>query len=637
MIRFWILLLGILVLWSDLQAQSRKESREMKFHRKAVDYYNASAFDEALAEVQKALKINPEHVESWFLAGDIHNLRGDADKAMESYSRAINLDADFFPPAWYILANLQFNNRRYAEAIASYRNYLRNTNVKPAERRRAEKNTEIAEFRIHAMENPVAFEPVNLGPVVNTAGYEFVNYLSADGEYLYFTRRTPSGQRRDEDFYVSIRESDTSWRAATELGHPVNTPGDEGAMCLSPDGQLLFFAACNRPGGYGSCDIYMSRKSGDHWSEPENLGPAINTQYWESQPAFSPDGRTLYFVSNRPGGFGGSDIWISTLQPGGLWSEAVVAPERINTSEAERSPFVHPDGQTLYFSSKGHPGMGEGDIFFSRFDPDTGWSEPQNLGYPVNTGADEVTMVVDHQGKYAYISSAAEGGFGLQDIYRFRLPDHARPLPLTYMKGVVYDSISGKKLGADFVLNDLETGREVVRSRSNAATGEFLVCIPAGKAYALAVERSGYLFYSAHFMVEGEAGINRPFLRDVKMKPLILDEVSVLHNVFFETDSSRLLPESLTELERLSTFLMKNPGVSVEISGHTDNTGPPEHNRVLSERRAASVYDYLLKKGIPSRRLAYKGYGAERPLSGNDTPQGRALNRRTEFRISGLD
>lgn len=491
---------------------------------------------------------------------------------------------------------------------------------------------QLSHFRLNAIKNPVPFEPVNLGNEVNSEGYDFINYLSADGEQLYFTRRTPKGPRKDEEFYFAVRISDTVWGNIKNLGQPVNTLGDEGALCLSPDGQFLFFAACNRPDGYGSCDLYASKRKGQEWSEPQNLGAVVNSSQWESQPTFSPDGRTLFFVSNRPGGLGSSDIWFTRLEANG-WSAPQNAGPVINTPEAERGPFMHPDGQTLYFSSKGHPGMGEGDIFMSRMDADGEWSQPVNLGYPINTEADEVNMVVDMKGRYAYISSSIEGSYGLTDIYSFRLPEHVKPLAVTYLKGIVSDSITGEKINADFILTDLKSGKEVVRSSSNTTSGEFLVSIPAHRNYALTIEKSGYLFYSANFFIDDEAGLDKPYLRNFLLKPIRKDEITVLRNVFFETDSSSLLPESEAELDKLAKFIELNKNISIEISGHTDNTGTVDYNNDLSVKRAAAVYRYLADKGISRKRMMFKGYGASVPVADNQTTEGKAANRRTEFKI----
>ncbi len=629
------LFISFLMMPLILSAQKQSEGREMKHHRKALQYYQASAFDEALPELEKALKINPDNIESWLLKGDIYSIRKEDALAITSYTKAISIDEGFFPPALYILANLQFGNKLYNESLANYEKYLTYPGIKPAESERAKKNISLARFRMEAMQNPVPFKPVNLGSEVNSEGYDFINYLSADGERLYFTRRTPKGPQKDEEFYIAHRRMDSLWGNVKSLGSPVNTPGDEGALCLSPDGQLLFFAACGRPDGYGSCDLYVSKRLGEAWGEPKNLGPVVNSPQWDSQPTFSPDGRTLFFVSSRPGGFGSSDIWFTQLD-GNNWTTPQNAGAVINTSESERGPFIHPDGQTLYFSSKGHPGMGEGDIFMSRLNSEGQWSKPENLGFPINTEADEVNLVVDLQGRFAYISSSTEGAKELTDIYSFHLPENVKPLAVNYLKGTVSDSISLKKLGADFIFTDLTTGIEVIKSTSNASNGEFLVTIPAHRSYALTIEKNGYLFYSAHFLIDQEAGIVTPQLRNFLLKPITKDEVTILRNVFFETDSSSLLPESKVELDKLYNFLVKNPLVCIEISGHTDNSGAVLYNQELSKKRAESVFNYLKEKGINQGRLAYEGYGDSRPVATNLTTEGKAANRRTEFRIVGI-
>lgn len=633
---FSLFFLSLLLIPVMLFAQSKPNSKEAKFHRKALAYYNASAIDEALDEVKKALKANPEYIESWLLAGDIYSLKADKLQAIQAYSKAVSIDHNFFPPAVYILANLQFEESLYADCIRNYEWYLQYPNARQAEKNKSLKNLATARFRLEAIRNPANVRPVNLGEAVNTAGYEFVNYISPDAEHLYFTRRFTSGQVRDENFFVSDRINDTTWQLSHELGPPVNTPGDEGALCISPDGQYLFYSACNRPDGYGSCDLFAARREGSRWGEPQNLGPVVNTSYWETQPSFASDGMSLYFVSNRPGGQGSSDIWLSRLGSDGNWSEPVNLGSTINTPESERGPFIHPDGQTLYFSSKGHTGMGEGDIFFSKKGQDGNWTEPVNIGFPLNTEADEVTFIVDNAGKYAYYSSAITDGFGLQDIYRVNLPQNVKPLPVSYMKGIVSDSLSGKYLSASFVLTDLETGSLVAQSQSDQLTGAFLICIPSGKEYALAVEKPGYLFYSAHFALDDTSGIKEPYLKNVLMKPIREGESIVLRNIFFETDSSRLLPESETELANLLSLLNRNASLKIEISGHTDNSGSESYNQLLSGKRARAVYDYLIEKGIAKQRLSYKGFGADKPVADNSTTEGKALNRRTEFKVMGV-
>lgn len=626
-------LLFMVFLYPSGYGQENRASKAERFHNKALQYYHASAYDKALEEAYKALKADDKYIQSWLLAGDIQSLRGMKDQAIKSYKNAIAIDSAFFVPAYYILANLLFDQQQYSESIIYYKKYSAYQNIRETEKARLSRNLKSAEFRIDAMANPVPFKPVNLGPNVNTAGYEFVNYISPDRQRLYFTRRMTSGDRRDEQFFYCINVKDSEWSPSSDIGPPINTEGDEGAMTVSPDGQYLFFSGCNSMNGFGSCDLYVSRLNGNQWSEPVNLGPVVNTRDWESQPSFSSDGRTLYFVSNRPGGYGESDIWITRMLESGEWSTPVNAGEVINTKEAERGPFIHPDALTLYFSSKGHTGMGQGDLFYSTL-KDGKWSEPVNLGYPVNTDDDEITMIVDNEGRYAYYSSTREEGLGLQDIYRFELHKGVKPGKVSYMKGIVYDSITHKPLEAIVKLLDPSTGDTIISSRSNPGDGSFLLVIPGGRNYALNVERQGYLFYSAYFEMAVESDYIDPFRKDIPLKPIKEGESMVLRNIFFATDSFNLLPESTAELDQLVRLLATNKGMDIEISGHTDNEGTEVYNQVLSEKRARSVYNYLLKAGIEPQRLKYRGYGQSVPIATNETPEGRALNRRTELVIT---
>ncbi len=626
------IILALFISLSNGVAQD-KESKAEKFHQRALQYYNASAYEEAMQETVKALKADKKYINSWLLAGDIQVLKGNRVEAINNYKKAISIDSAYFIPVYYILGNLLFEEKQYSESIAYYDKYAAYPKIRDAEKARMNRNRRSAEFRLQAMQNPVPFNPVNLGPSVNTEGYEFVNYISPDRKRLYFTRRMLTGQHRDEQFYYSENIGDTLWKLAIDLGPPINTESDEGAMTLSPDGQYLFYSGCNFAGGFGSCDLYVSRLAGNQWTEPVNLGPVVNTWGWESQPSFSSDGRTLYFVSNRPEGKGSSDIWITHINAGGEWTEPYNAGDSVNTPDAERGPFIHPDGVTLYFSSKGHTGMGQGDLFVTKLKNDQSFSTPVNIGYPVNTEDDEVTMIVDNEGKYAYYSSARSNGFGLQDIYRFELPVTAHPRQVSYMKGIVYDSITQKPLQASIKLLDLETGDTIVFSNSNARDGSYLLVIPGGNNYALNVERNGYLFYSAHFKLAEETTLIDPFTKDIPLKPFREGEILVLRNIFFETDSFNLLPASTAELDHLLHMLKSNPGMAIQISGHTDNVGTAEYNQLLSEKRARSVYDYLVYSGIAANRLRYAGYGETMPLADNADEQGRAANRRTEMKI----
>jgi outer membrane protein OmpA-like peptidoglycan-associated protein len=315
-----------------------------------------------------------------------------------------------------------------------------------------------------------------------------------------------------------------------------------------------------------------------------------------------------------------------------IWGKAVNLGDSINTPGNEMSPFIHSDGKTLYFASDYWLGMGGYDIFYSRQKNDSVWSTPQNIGYPINSYKDEQGLVVEASGKNAYYSSDRPGSKGM-DIYSFELYQNARPTPVSYIKGKVIDEESGSPICAKVELTDLENSKSVIKGESCWEKGEFLMCLPLGKEYAFNITKEGYLFYSENFQLKEKKEIIDPYVLEIKMKKIKVGGGVILRNVFFNTGSHELLPESIVELEKLIEFLKQNPTLVIEIEGHTDNVGSQQMNQKLSEERAEEVYNYLISKGIMDYRMKYKGYGFAKPIATNDTPEGRSLNRRTEFVI----
>ncbi|MFM7900381.1 MAG: OmpA family protein, partial [Bacteroidota bacterium] len=421
-------------------------------------------------------------------------------------------------------------------------------------------------------------------------------------------------------------------------GGSLNTYGNEGVPCYSSDGKVLFFAACQRNDGKGSCDLYYSALRKDGWTKPLNLGGPVNTTLWESQPSFSSDGRTLYFIRGRITGTGirEQDIYMSRIGDDRKWSEPAKLPSNINTPEEEEFVYIHPDDQTLYFSSDGHVGMGGLDIYVSRRRPDGSWGDPVNLGYPINTYDDERGLLVGPRGDVAYISSDRPGGEGGLDLYCFKLHNAARPVATSFVKGVVVDANSGSKLSSSYEIIDLESGKTVVKSGTEETVGTFLSTLPIGKDYLLNVSKEGYLFYSDNFSCKDSKTSNKPYILDIKLEPVTVGSKVVLKNVFFPTNSFELQKESFTELDKLVSFMKKNTNVVIEVSGHTDNVGDKKSNQILSNNRAKSVTDYLESKGIDGSRMTSIGFGDAKPISDNNTEEGRASNRRTEFRITSL-
>jgi tetratricopeptide (TPR) repeat protein len=386
---FVICHLSFVICFSQTQRFSTQNKRAEKFFFMAYDSYQERNYEKALAELKKALEQDPSFTEAYMLQGDIAADNQQFDKAIESYNAAVKTNNPFSPNLFFILGNMQWGIGRYQDARLNYQRFLEFEQLPPPKREQAEKQLRACDYAIWLVTHPVPFSPVNVGDSINTQFDEYINSVSADEERLYFTRKNPRDaqtidptQEFEEEFYISHR-IDSVWRQALNLGPPINTHGNEGALNISPDGKYLFFAACNRDDGYGTCDIYRAERVGERWSEPENLGPVVNSPQWDSQPSFSSDGKTLYFASKRPGGKGSSDIWKTELQPDGRWSPPVNLGDSINTSAQEMAPFIHPDDQTLYFSSKGHPGMGKLDLFYARKDLSGAWQRPVNLGYPI--------------------------------------------------------------------------------------------------------------------------------------------------------------------------------------------------------------------------------------------------------------
>ncbi len=618
---------------------SSKSKKAIKYYENATRFYDARNNLLCIEELHKAVDEDPEFIEAYFLMAAVYNDLRKKEDAIVAYQKAIAIKEDFYPGALFALGNLQLSIGRYEDAGINYQKYLELDQGSPVNLKAAKKALKIIDFAMYQLAHPVPFNLINMGSNVNSENDEYLPAITADEQTLVITvcrqrddHTIGQGNKLEEDFYISHKVNGV-WSKAENMGPPLNTHGNEGAQCISPDGQNIYFTACNRDDGYGSCDIYYTHKIGNAWTIPVNLGETVNTSKWESQPSISSDGKTLYFTSARDGGKGGMDIWKTILNEEGKWSVPVNLGDSINTIFDEVSPFIHPDNQTLYFSSDGRLGMGGKDIYYSRKNVKGEWGRPVNIGYPINTYADEINLVVNAKGDLAYFSSNKPGGMGRLDLYSFELYPEARPLAVNYMKGKVYDSETNRNLEARFELINLENGEMVMQSKSNALSGEFLVCLPVDKNYALNISKEGYLFYSENFSMEGNHSEMKPFLKDLPLKPIKVGASVVLKNIFFETDQFNLKPESKVELNKLMTFLMQNPRMKIEISGHTDNVGTEKYNLTLSDNRAKSVFDYLIANGVVSTRLTYKGYGWSKPIESNDTESGRANNRRTEFKV----
>jgi len=618
-------------------AQAQKEKIPRKATKLFEEYKEAkfnNNYVKGIILLNEALEIAPDYLDAHRELGSYYREVKDYKKAFKHFSHIVKKHPKTGSTPVYIAGEMAYLSAEYDSALVYLERYMSKGNLIFSMKEKGLRYLDNIKFAIKSKANPVKFDPENLGPNINTALLEYLPAISADNETLVFTRRLKTGGHFNEDFFHSSWDG-KNWRKAKNLGSPVNTFYNEGAHSISANGKYIYFTRCDdgsmKREGYGSCDIYRTSRRGEHWVKPKNMGRAINTEKWESQPCMSADGQTLYFTSNRNGGFGGKDIWFIRIVDG-MWSDPINLGPQINSPGNEESPYIHPDGQTLYFSSDHHTGLGDYDFFLSRKNEKAEWGKPLNFGYPVNSSGFELGIYISTNGKYGYFASDRFEGFGGLDIYRFELDDKLKPGPVTYVKGKIVDADTKRPIKAKVELIDLDINETSVMTYSDELNGEYLVCIPAGKLYALNVSRKKYLFHSESFSLK-EYKETKPYNVNVKLKPIKEGSAVVLKNIFFETGSFELKIWSRTELDKLTAFLMENESVKIEISGHTDNQGGEELNQKLSENRAKSVKEYLLNNSIVSTRLVYKGYGESKPIDSNETDEGRANNRRTEFKI----
>lgn len=651
--RYIYTLLFISLSLSIVFAQGLPPGSYSSTNKKAVKYFEDSKKmfqirKDADAEklIKKAIEEDPQFIEAHSAYADFLMGNNRVKEAIPLYEKAIQLNPKIFIDNNFYLGGAYLHEALYEKAIPCFEVILKTERINPNLKDEAARYLKNAKFGADAIKHPQPFKLVNVGAGINTAEFEYFPALTADGNTFLFTRNIREGEGvtapRQEDFYVSKKVNGV-WQTANPITS-VNTLGNEGAPSLSADGEIMFFASCmemtgdygsSDRKGYGSCDIFYAQKINGKWTRPRNAGSTINTKNWETQPSFSSDGKTLYFIRGivTREGIKNPDIYSSIIGEDGKFSEPVRLSDNVNTPEGEESVFIHPDNQTIYFSSEGHPGMGGLDIFVSKKQADGTWGKAVNLGYPINTFTDENSLLVDANGKLAYYASEREGGFGGLDIYQFELPESVRPEKITYVKGLTYNAKTKVPVDASFELIDLETQQSVTSAYSNSA-GEFLVTLTSNHNYLVNVSKPGFLFYSDNFSLKDKvADYNKPYQLQIPLQPIDTGIIE-LKNIFFDVNKADLKAESKAELQKIISFLKANPTLKVEFSGHTDNSGDKVFNKTLSNNRAKAIYDYVIEKGpIPAANLSYKGYGDTKPKAPNDSPENKAKNRRTELKV----
>jgi len=601
------------------------------FYTQAMEAADEGRYAASLDLINKALQSFPGFLDAQLSKAGLLGEFKKYEQAVEAYQKAFVLDADYSKEYYLPYAINLMGKGSFEEALHAVNTFLALPRLNESSLKSGEYRKKCILFAIERQKTDSTdsvLKVVNEGDAVNSPLSEYFPSLTIDQKQIIVTRKVRAGM--DEDFYASSRQ-DSAWTTAAPLAGEINTPMKEGAQQISQDGKWLVYTG-QYPDGFGNFDIYISVLTPRGWSAKMNAGPKVNSSFWESAPCLSPDKSELYFSSNRPGGYGGIDLYVSRMMANGKWSEAVNLGPNINTAGDETGPYMHADNQTLYFTSNGHPGYGGEDIYMAKRTQE-GFAKPYNLGFPINTIHNESTLTVTADGSQAYYASDREDSRGGMDIYHFDLKPSIRPLPTTWVEGRVYDTTTGKGLAAVVELIDLESKR-VVSQVETEEDGTYLTTLPFGKNYAFNVNKKGYLFHSARFALT-DSFRQTHFEMDIPLMPFASGSKIILQNILFETGKSDLLPESLVELDKLVRLMNDNPTIFVQISGHTDSVGKAADNLVLSTARAQSVVNYLIDKGVASARLKPVGYGATQPIADNSSHVGRALNRRTELLVIG--
>ena len=579
--------------------------------------------------VLKSLEEDSLNGNAWWLYGDVAYSNHDDENMAIAYTKLIEICPDASPTAYYRLGNFQYQTKNYKDAINNLQSFLDFNKVK--EENGLDAAQKIQRARI--MSNPVAFNPI---PLKNVSGGdpEYLAVISPDQEICFFTRRFDEVKKTSlyasnvEKFMMATR-IDGDFNKGEPMPAPFNKAvnGNEGGATITIDNKHLFFTV-NKSGNF---DIYTSNEVKGKWTEPTSIGSnVIDPKLWDSQPSIAPDGKTLYFASFRDSINMTSDIYITKLDTSNKWGKPQPLPSTINTKGNEKTPFMHPDNKTFYFSSDALPGMGGYDIYMSKLKENGSWSAPVNVGYPINTEADEVGFFVSTDGKKGYYASNSLKGIGGYDIYEFELPEKVRPEKVLFIKG----EIEGDKEAIATAKVELKkaTGNEKYDVTYDTITGKYASVVAFDDDFMLTVKKQGYAYNSAYFS-KNDSTLDSPKKLNLQLKKTEVGQSYKLNNILFSTSSSELNAQDKNILSDFAEYLKLNQELKVSILGHTDNAGNPADNLILSAARAKSVFDFLTQCNIAKIRLSFKGYGETKPVDSNDSEEGKALNRRTEFVI----
>src|SRR5690554_6721883 len=628
------LLVFLFIVVSDLfgQAYSIIDRRAIKLHEEAEELSKRRRYDEAIEKYQASFERSADFFESYIKMSQLLLTKRDFEKALDialKGERRVKKGHPFLADFGWLITNIYLKSGAFEKAMAKMEEISPLLTAEFISTASYKEVKGMLDFVAGHLDNPKDISKERLPYPLNQFKLQYFPVLTADSRKILFTKRDGLNSYEHEDIFVAF-EDKGEWTEPVPIDESINTRYNEGTCTISADANILIFTSCDAPDSFGSCDLYISYKINGSWQKATNMAPTINSRSWDSQPSLSADGSMLFFSSNRRGGYGGNDIWYSHRLEDGSWAEVKNIGSKIDTPQDEVSPFIYFNNELLFFSSEGHMGFGGKDLFMSKLENGE-FSEPENLGYPINDHQDQLALFITAQQDFGYYTENTydQGKVDSSLIYRFNFPveiDLGEKLLVT--EGRVCNGKTNEPIDAILSLVNLSNDSTMYKFRSDGESGDFIMIYPDKSFTGLYVEKSGFI--PKIYNVEKDS------LKDIKnmkiqLAPATSGEQFIFENVFFDFDEADLKPESLSSLKRLYNFLIENSSLAINIVGHTDNVGLPEYNDSLSLKRAKSVQDYLITNGIAPDRLKIEGVGDKQPLRSNDTEENRAFNRRIEI------
>lgn len=611
---------------------------------KAQKAWAGKNYREAERYLEKAVRYDNNFAHALYLLGDLMLKKKEFLKAEAIFSRLLEVCPNYKAEVYYFLGILYLEGDKGEKGIALLEKFLQNPERDFGYDREVKAALEEARAKQALLSNKVNFSPRAVQRI-STQADEYLATISPDQNTLYFTRRSRKTIRKDgpaaklrlvEEFSRAERQDNGQFAVGEAMPSPFNQNYNEGGPSITGDNTELYFTVCEDLEGYKNCDIYYSERDAyGYWTTPRSIGDHINARNsWESQPSVSANGDVLYFTSNRSGGYGGLDLYRSKRLKNGSWSAPEILPPNINTSKDEKTPFIHSDSKTLYFTSNGLPGMGGFDIYYSRAQSDSLWLAPANIGFPINGPDDDLGLFVSLDGSTGYFASNTLRNSGGWDLYAFDLPSKAAPQRVALITGHLEHQEQEDLKESSIQIKNLRT-RETVDISVDQQTGNFarVITLESNEDYIVTLKKKGAAFNSHYVGAEtiDERGVTKT---SMQIESLEVGKEYKLNDINFPSNSYALGPVARSVIDEFVLYLKENPGLKADIQGHTDNVGDASSNLQLSQKRAQAVYQYVLEQGIADHRLSHHGYGESRPIASNDTETGRAQNRRTVFVIT---